>query len=80
MRLTGGEKSKGHLDDRLVGMLMLDMDRIACDAYRLRCAGDGATGILGVLLHACFVLRRCIPEHLRVGREHMKRRQRQSAR
>jgi hypothetical protein len=36
------------IDDRLVGVLMLDMDRLAFDAYRLRCVGDGAKGLLGV--------------------------------
>jgi hypothetical protein len=57
----------GGIEDRLVGMLMLDMDRLACDAYRLRCVGDSAKGLLGMPLHACFVLRRCILEHLRVA-------------
>src|SRR5580704_7468029 len=56
-------------------MLMLDMDHLAGDACRLRCVGDGTKGFLGMLLHACFVLSRRVLEHLRVGREHMKRRQ-----
>src|SRR5271166_6807530 len=56
-------------------MLMLDMDHLAGDACCLRCLGDGAKSSLGMLLHAYFVLSRHILEHLRVGREHMKRRQ-----
>src|SRR5271167_4837268 len=63
------------IDDRLVGMLMLDMDHLAGDACCLRCLGDGAESLLGVLLHAYFVLSRRVLEHLRVGRKHMKRRQ-----
>ena len=42
------------IDDRLVGMLMLDMDHLACDACRLRCAGDGAESFLGMLLYAAW--------------------------
>jgi len=54
---------------------MLDTDHLAGDACRLRCLGDGAESFLGMCLHACFVLSRRVLEHLRVGREHMKRRQ-----
>jgi hypothetical protein len=63
------------IDDRSVGMLVLDMDRLACDACGLRQVGDGAEDLLGTVLHACLVLSRRILDHLRVGREHMKRRQ-----
>ena len=48
------------IDDRPVGMLMLDLDCLACDARCLRGVGDGAKGFLGLLLHACFVLSRRI--------------------
>ena len=44
------------IDDRLVGMLLLNMDHLAWDACRLRCAGDGAESFLGTLLYACLVL------------------------
>ena len=37
------------IDDRLVGMLMLDLDRLARDACCLRYAGDGAENFLGTL-------------------------------
>src|SRR5208337_488562 len=63
------------VDDRPVGMLMLDMDDLACDASCLRSAGDGAKSFPGMLLHACFVLSRRVLDHLRVGRERMKWRQ-----
>src|SRR5579859_6817169 len=53
-------------------MLMLDLDRLACDACSLRC--DSTKSFLGMLLHACFVLSRRILDHLRVGCEYMKRR------
>ena len=53
---------------------MLDLDCLAWeDACRLRC--DSAKNFLGMLLHACLVLRRRILDHLRVGRDNMKRRQ-----
>ena len=42
------------IDDRLVGMLMLDLDSLACDAGSLRRAGAGAKDFLGMPLHACF--------------------------
>ena len=61
------------LDDRLVGMLMLDIDCIVCDARCSCCVGDGAKSLIGMLFHACFVLRRRILDHLRVGRQCMKR-------
>src|ERR1700739_790561 len=54
-------------------MLVLNLDRLACDAGRLRCAGGSAKGFLGVLLHAHLVLSRCVLNHLRVDRERMKR-------
>src|SRR5208282_5197306 len=63
------------IDDRLVGMLMLDMDHLAGDACCLRCLGDGAESFLSMRLHAYFVLSRRVLEHPRVGREHMKGRQ-----
>jgi len=56
-------------------MLVLDLDRLACDARCLRGVGDGAKDFLGLLLHACLVLSRRILDHLRVGRERMKGRQ-----
>ena len=63
------------IDDRLVGMLLLDLDHLAWDAFRLHCAGDGAESFLGMLPYACLVTGRRVLEHLRVGRQHMKRRQ-----
>jgi hypothetical protein len=68
------------INDRLIGMLMLDMDHLAGDACRFRCLGDGTESLLGVRLHPYFVLSRRVLEHLRVGREHMERRQDPSAR
>src|SRR6185312_9035617 len=62
------------IDDRLVGMLMLDLDHLACDAFCLRGGCGGAKSLLDMLLHARFVLSRRVLEHLRIGREHMKRR------
>jgi hypothetical protein len=52
------------IDDRLIGC-SLDLDRLACDACCLPCLGDGAKTFLGMLLHACFVLSRCVLDHLR---------------
>ena len=63
------------IDDRLVGMLMFDMDHLTWDACLFRCAGDGAESFLGMLLYACLVTGRRVLEHLRVGRQHMKGRQ-----
>ena len=63
------------VDDRAVGMLMLDLDRLACDACCLGSVGGGAKSLLGMLLHACFVLSRRVLDHLRVRRERMKGRQ-----
>lgn len=63
------------IDDRPIGMLMLDMDPFARDACRSRYAGDSAKNILGMLLHACLVLSRRVLDHLNIGRESMKRRQ-----
>ena len=63
------------IDDRLIGMLMLDLNRLACDAGRLRCLGGGAKSLLGMLLHARLVPGRRVLDHLHVGRERMKRRQ-----
>jgi len=63
------------VDDRLVRMLMLGMDHLAYDAYCLRSAGDGAKSLLGMFLHAYFILSRRVLDHLRVGRERMKWRQ-----
>jgi hypothetical protein len=54
-------------------MLVLDLDGLACDTRCLRGMGDGAKGFLGLLLHPCLVLSRRILDHLRVGRERMKR-------
>ena len=56
-------------------MLTLDLDRLACDACCLRCVGAGTEDFVCMLLHACFVLGRRILDHLRVGRDNMKRRQ-----
>jgi len=63
------------IDDRLIGMLMLGLDRVACDSRRFRRRCHGAQDFLGIVLHADFVLRRSVLEHSRVGRQHMKRRQ-----
>src|ERR1700751_511513 len=63
------------IDDRLVRMLVLNLDRLACDAGCLRCAGGSAKGFLGVLLHAYLVLSRRVLDHLRVDCERMKGRQ-----
>jgi hypothetical protein len=52
---------------------MLDLDRVACDACRLRC--DRAKNFLGMLLYAYFVLSRRILDHLYVGRDRTKGRQ-----
>src|SRR5437660_4345977 len=54
-------------------MLVLDLDRLACDACRLRC--DSAKNFLGMLLHAYFVLSRRILDHLWIGRDRTKGRQ-----
>ena len=56
-------------------MLVLNLDRLACDAGYLRCAGGSAKGFLGVLLYAYLVLSRRVLDHLRVDRECMKGRQ-----
>ncbi len=53
---------------------MLDMDQLALDAYCLRCSGCGAKSFVSPLLHARLVQSWRVFEHLRVGREHMKRR------
>jgi hypothetical protein len=60
------------IDDRPVGMFMLDMDYFVCNTWCLRCTRSGARSFLRVLLHACVVLSPRILEHLRVVREHMK--------
>jgi len=54
---------------------MLDLDSLARDACCLRCLGGGGKSFFGMLLHVHFVLIRCVLNHLRVGRERMKRRQ-----
>ena len=54
-------------------MLTLDVDHLAGDAGCLRCVGD--ENFLGVLPHAYFVLDWRVFQHLRLGREHMKRQQ-----
>jgi hypothetical protein len=46
------------IDDRLVGMLMLDMNQLARDARCYPCMGDGTKSFLGMHLHARFVLSR----------------------
>jgi hypothetical protein len=43
------------IDDRLVGMLMLDLERLAHDAGCLRRVDDGAKSFHGMLVHTCFV-------------------------
>jgi hypothetical protein len=62
------------IDDRLIGMFMLDMDQFAWDAGRLRCASNGAESLLGMLLHVCLVPIPRVLDHLRIGREDTKRR------
>jgi hypothetical protein len=57
------------IDDRLVGMLMLNLDGLARDACCLRCTDHGAKSFLCMLVHACFVLSRRVLDHLRVRRE-----------
>src|SRR5690349_719790 len=56
------------IDDRLVRMLVLNLDRLACDAGCLRSASGGAKGFRGVLLHAYPVLSWRVLDHLRVDR------------
>jgi hypothetical protein len=63
------------IDDRLEGMLMLNLDGLARDACCLRCTDHGAKSFLCMLVHACFVLSRRVLDHLRIDRERMKRRQ-----
>ena len=41
----------------------------------LALSGGGGKNFLGMLLHACLILTRRVLDHLRVGRENMKRRQ-----
>jgi len=60
------------IDDRLVGMLMFDLDRLARNACCLRRGGDRAQRFLSMLLHTCFVLSWRVLDHLRVGGERMK--------
>ena len=52
-------------DDRLVGMLMLELNRLACDACCLGRADSGAKSFLGMLLHTCLVLSGRVLDHLR---------------
>ena len=54
---------------------MLDLDSLACNARCLGRLGYGAKSFLGMLLHAHFVLIWRVLNHLRVGRESVKRRQ-----
>ena len=56
-------------------MLLLNLDRFACDAGCLRCVGGSAKASLGGHLHAYLVLSRRVLDHLRVDRERIKRRQ-----
>jgi len=63
------------INDRLIGMFMLDLNRLASDACCLRCLDHGAKSFLGMLLHPCLVRSRRVLDHLRVGRERVKRRQ-----
>jgi hypothetical protein len=56
-------------------MLMLDLDSLACNAPLLGRLGYGAKSFFGMLLHAHFVLIWRVLNHLRVGRESVKRRQ-----
>jgi hypothetical protein len=56
-------------------MVMLDLDRLAGDTCRLRRMGDGAKCLLGLFLHARFVLNQRVFDHPGIGREYMKRRQ-----
>ena len=63
------------IDDRLVRMLVLNLDRLARDAGCFRSASGGAKGFRGVLLHAYPILSWRVLDHLRVGRERVKRRQ-----
>src|SRR6266567_4988407 len=63
------------IDNRSVGMLVLELNLLACYACCLRQVGDLAENFLSTLLHACLVLSRRILDHRRVGREHMKGRQ-----
>jgi len=45
---------------------MLDLDCLACDARCLRSLRYGAKSFLGMLLHAHFVLIRCVLNHYRL--------------
>jgi hypothetical protein len=57
-RLRGGE-------DRLVGMLMLELNPLAYDACCSGRADSGAKSFLGMLLHTCLVLSGRVLDHLR---------------
>jgi hypothetical protein len=46
------------IDDRPIGMLMLDLNRRACDARCLRRVSDGTKSFFSIFLHTCFVLNR----------------------
>jgi hypothetical protein len=63
----------GGIDDRLVGMLVLELDRVERDTSRF-CRVDGcAERFSGVGRYARLVLSRRVLDHLRIGREDMKR-------
>jgi hypothetical protein len=62
------------INDRPVGVLLLHMDQVACDALH-RFACDCAENFFGVFLYARFVLSWRVLGHLAVGREGMKGRQ-----
>ena len=63
------------INNRLVGMLKLDLDGLACDACCLRGVGGGAEDFVGLLCMRALYSSRLSSMHLRVGRESMKRRQ-----
>ena len=60
------------IDDRLVGMLIFDLDRLAHNACCLRRGSDRAQRFLSMLLHTCSVLSWRVLDHLRVGGERVK--------
>jgi hypothetical protein len=65
----------GDIDDRLVGLLVLDQERVASDAGRLGSLTNGAEGSRSMVSHTHLVLGRRVLDHLRVGSEDVKRRQ-----
>jgi len=63
----------GGIDDRMVGVFVLELDRVECDTSR-PCRVDGcAKRSSGVGRYARLVLSRRVLDHLRIARDDMKR-------